>query len=277
MKIGLVLGGGGAKGSYQLGVIKALNEYKLLKKLKYISGTSIGAFNACLLMGNMKYEKMMSIWKELDNKNVYAKEQILKNERHGIFDQDKIYEVLTTMQDPKTIKKSKIEGFVVASEIKDKSFVSQINIKNMKEKIFHLNEIENPHQAVLASASIPIVFGATEIDGKTYVDGGVLNNVPINIMNDNLVDVIFVVGLNPIKNLDEYYQDNLIINFSPYEKLSKTFLGILNFDEESIDYYSEVGYKNAIKVIENLIKQEVIIKNKINHNKKGIYNYDFMD
>ena len=45
-KIGLVLGGGGAKGAYQVGVLKALKEYKLLKHVKMVSGTSIGALNS---------------------------------------------------------------------------------------------------------------------------------------------------------------------------------------------------------------------------------------
>ena len=45
-KIGLVLGGGGAKGAYQVGVLKALKEYKLLKHVDCVSGTPIGALNA---------------------------------------------------------------------------------------------------------------------------------------------------------------------------------------------------------------------------------------
>ena len=48
-KLGLMLGGGGAKGGYQLGVIKALQEEKLLDNIDCIAGTSIGAINGLLL------------------------------------------------------------------------------------------------------------------------------------------------------------------------------------------------------------------------------------
>ena len=46
MKIGLVLSGGGAKGAYQIGMMRALEELGISKQIKVISGTSIGAFNA---------------------------------------------------------------------------------------------------------------------------------------------------------------------------------------------------------------------------------------
>ena len=47
-KIGLVLGGGGGKGAFQVGVWKALCEYKLDKKISCMSGSSIGALNSVL-------------------------------------------------------------------------------------------------------------------------------------------------------------------------------------------------------------------------------------
>ena len=49
-KIGLVLGGGGGKGAYQIGVWKALKEYKIDKYINYLSGTSIGSLNSLLFL-----------------------------------------------------------------------------------------------------------------------------------------------------------------------------------------------------------------------------------
>ena len=51
-KLGLVLGGGGGLGSYQIGVWKALKEYKIDKMIKAIAGTSVGVLNACLIDQN---------------------------------------------------------------------------------------------------------------------------------------------------------------------------------------------------------------------------------
>ena len=50
MKIGLVLAGGGGKGSYQIGVMKALHQLDLLKKIEGVAGTSVGALNAALFL-----------------------------------------------------------------------------------------------------------------------------------------------------------------------------------------------------------------------------------
>nr|WIF88899.1 patatin-like phospholipase family protein [Acholeplasma laidlawii] len=57
IKVGLMLGGGGAKGTYQLGVIKALEELNLLKHIDAISGVSIGAINTLLLMSKKSIKK----------------------------------------------------------------------------------------------------------------------------------------------------------------------------------------------------------------------------
>ena len=60
-KLGLVLGGGGGLGSYQIGVWKALKEYEVDKMIKAIAGTSVGVLNACLIAQN-NYEAAEYIW-----------------------------------------------------------------------------------------------------------------------------------------------------------------------------------------------------------------------
>ena len=61
--IGLVLSGGGAKGAYQVGVWKAMEEYGLTNKVKIASGTSVGALNATLF-ANVTTTKAEQLWKE---------------------------------------------------------------------------------------------------------------------------------------------------------------------------------------------------------------------
>ena len=72
-KIGLVLGGGGAKGAYQVGVLKALEEHKLLRHVRYFSGTSIGAINGFLLMNKNNITRLGLIWNEFNNDIIYGK------------------------------------------------------------------------------------------------------------------------------------------------------------------------------------------------------------
>ena len=63
--IGLVLAGGGGKGAYQLGVLKALKEKGLLDEVTAISGASIGAVNA-MLYAQENIELMYKAWDEID-------------------------------------------------------------------------------------------------------------------------------------------------------------------------------------------------------------------
>lgn len=60
-KLGLVLGGGGGKGAYEIGVWRYLQEIGLDRKISVISGTSVGALNAAL-MGTGDYERAEDIW-----------------------------------------------------------------------------------------------------------------------------------------------------------------------------------------------------------------------
>lgn len=275
MKLSLVLGGGGAKGSYQVGAIKALNEYNLLSDLDMVIGTSIGAFNACLVMEQLTFEEMFNIWKQIDNHLMYNRETRYKEDKLGIFNQTKMYNILVNMQNPNNIINSPIKGYAVACKIENTSLLSQIKKDNMEEITFCLNEQKDPHKAVLASSSIPIVFGPTLIDDLYYVDGGVLNNLPVNVALENKSNVIILISLDPIKDINKYYNNNIIINLSPPNKLSKTFLGALDFDEQTMQERIDYGYSHTKKVLDKLILEEVIVNGKININKTGIYNYEF--
>ena len=276
MKLGLTLGGGGSKGSYQIGVLKALLEEELLNDLKVVSGTSIGAFNACLVMERLSYEKMEEIWLQIDNHEMYNGLSRFKQDKLGLFDQTKMYEILIANQEKENLRNSNIKGLVVASKVKDISLRKQLSKANMEEKIFHLNNLKDPHKAVLASSSVPIVFGPTKINNNYYVDGGLLNNLPVDLVIKEGCNVIIVISLSPTGDLSNYYNDNIIIDFSPKTKLVRTILGSLDFNEESLINRINQGYSDAKELINYLKDNNVIINNKFNLDKKGIYNYETM-
>lgn len=276
MKLGLTLGGGGAKGSYQIGVLKALIEEGLLNDLKVVSGTSIGAFNACLVMERLSYEKMESIWLQIDNHEIYNGLNRFKQDKLGLFDQTRMYEILIANQQKEILKSSNIKGLVVASKVKELSLLKQISRHNMEEKVFHINKLKDPHRAVLASSSVPIVFGPTKIHNNYYVDGGLLNNLPINLLLKEKCNVIIVISLSPTGDLSNYSNNNLLIDFSPKSKLVRTILGSLDFREDSTINRINQGYIEAKALIDYLKDNEVIIDGKFNLEKKGIYKYEAM-
>lgn len=263
LKIGLALGGGGARGSYQIGVLKALMEENLLDSLNVVTGTSIGSFNACLVLEAMDYEEMFEVWESIDN-NILYKESFdrFKNSRLALFDQEKMYDILVQKSNKENVSNSPIEGYVSVCKIPSNSFVNQLRRGHMEPMFLKLNGSEDPHKAILASSSIPIVFGATEIDGEYYVDGGMLNNLPTDKLEEEGCNIIITIGLNKRKPIILNNPDIVVIDFSPKENLSVTPLGILDFSKENLEHRSSVGYETAKELIEELKQEGLIQDNK---------------
>ncbi|HKL94802.1 MAG TPA: patatin-like phospholipase family protein [Haploplasma sp.] len=261
MKIGLALGGGGARGSYQIGVLRALMEENLLDNLDVVTGTSIGSFNACLILEEMSYEEMFEVWEAIDN-NILYKESFdrFHNSRLALFDQEKMYDILVQKSNKEHVINSQIEGYVSVCKIPSNTFMNQLRRSQMEPMFLKLNNSEDPHKAILASSSIPIVFGATEIEGEHYVDGGMLNILPTDKLEEIGCNIIIAIGLNKRKPIILNNPEILVIDFSPKENLSVTPLGILDFSKANLEHRSTVGYETAKELIEQL-KQEGLIDN----------------
>ena len=96
-KLGLVLGGGGGLGSYQIGVWKALREYEIDKMIKAISGTSVGVLNACLIAQN-NYDLAEYIWTNKIEDKILSKKKMDNDNKfissHGIFSRKGLIEII---------------------------------------------------------------------------------------------------------------------------------------------------------------------------------------
>ena len=94
---GLVLGGGGGRGSYEIGVWKALEEYKDVIDIKAVSGSSVGALNAALYAcGDL--DKATQMWYDITNDRILSNKDIDEDNRNKWF--ESIKEKLTTIDNP---------------------------------------------------------------------------------------------------------------------------------------------------------------------------------
>src|SRR5690554_127044 len=264
VKVGLMLGGGGAKGAYQLGFIRAFEELKLLKHIDVISGVSIGAINTLLLMSEIKHEDMVKIWQIMDSENVFGtKGQSLFKEKR-LYDFAPVAEELIKNVPLKNVRKSKFEAYATASLIYDKqSFIHQIKTDTMEKEVFHLNKVKDPYLATMASSSIPVVFGPTIIDGKKYVDGGVIDNYPIEPLIDSGCNLIIAVALDDWFNPYIYDDKDInIINFtssSAFEKNKlKDMLDVMKFNTDFKLEKEELGYLVAKRMIQKMVQEQYI-------------------
>ncbi len=178
-KVGIALSGGGARGIAHIGVLKALEDNGVYPEV--VSGSSAGAIVGALYASGMKPDAMMAFVK---------KASLFKLFKVGV-----PYSGLTKL----TYLRKKL-----AENIAEDSFESLekklfIAIANLNTGECELRSSGILFDVVVASSSLPLVFQPVEIDGQLYVDGGLLDNMPVAPLKP-LVDV--TVGVNVMPHVE---------------------------------------------------------------------------
>jgi NTE family protein len=158
VRFGIALSGGGARGIAHIGVLAALEKYGI--KPQIVSGTSMGAIVGVLYAAGISPEESLEIIKSKSFSKV-AKWHLPHG---GLINMERVDKVL----------KEKI-GKDNFSALK---LPFHCSVTNLNSGLAEIKTKGKLIQWVLASASIPVVFEPQIIDGQTYVDGGLLNNLP---------------------------------------------------------------------------------------------------
>ena len=133
-KIGLALGGGGGKGSYQIGVWKALKKHGLDKYVEVVSGTSIGSLNLTLFTLD-EYEKAESVWMTLSRKNILKVKNlksIFSKDKFSLFSREGLRNILDEYVDLKKVSQSN-KALYVATTNNDKNRGEFFMLNNKSE------------------------------------------------------------------------------------------------------------------------------------------------
>lgn len=241
---GLVLEGGGAKGAYQIGVWKAFLEHGI--RISAIAGSSVGALNAAMIaMGD--FDEACALWQNVSNEDIFSQEQGILGQvlKAGGIDVEPMQRLIRSKISADKIKNSGIELYVVTVE-------AELGLEGtgIKEKWINLNMLSDSEMtaALMASASFP-GFKTPKIKGKTYLDGGMVNNVPIDVLTqkgykDIIVVRLYGVGVNkePFMKLPEDVQ---LYKLKPSKGLGPT----LRFDPERADFNMRLGYTDALRFL----------------------------
>ena len=178
-KIGLVLGGGGARGLAHIGVLKVLEKNNI--PIHMISGTSIGAVVGAFYSSEPNAKKLEKEALEMDWDNLFD----YTISRSGIIKGKKIEEMLEKRLSDIKFKELKIPLYITA-----------FDVDNSQEVIFSKGDVS---KAVRSSISIPGIFIPVENGGKILVDGGVIDPLPIEILKKKKADIIIVVNVDGTK------------------------------------------------------------------------------
>ncbi len=267
-KIGLVLSGGGAKGLAHIGVLKVIDSLGV--KVDYVAGTSMGAIIGALYASGYSGNQLDSIFKVIDfdrlinddlpraAKAFYEREN---SEKYAVtlpFDdfRIKLPSALSRGQNTYGLF-SKLTLHV--NEISDYSklpipfFCIATNIENGQQIIL---EKGNLAQSIIASGALPSLFQPVTIDNQVLIDGGVVNNYPVDELRAKGMDVIIGVdvqdGLASIENLTSAPEVLVQINnFRTINDMKKKVLKTDIYIKPDIRDYSVVSFKDGSKIIEN--------------------------
>ena len=248
-KIGLVLGGGGARGFFHMGVITAIQDLGI--KIEEISGTSIGAIIGLMYAANPKIN-FRKIMEEMD-----------------------FFELIKAMvmgtRDNKEIEKflKKYIGINNFEDLEIKTRINTTDINDQKEIIF---EKGNIYPGIIASMTIPGVFSPLKYKNSFLIDGGISNNIPITLIKKSREIIVSDIS-GPIKKIDEktLAADVLYTAFAVMQqnlswekarnmkdkkiirlKLDDEETFILDFRKKNYEYLFDLGYKSMMEVKDKL-------------------------
>ncbi len=260
--------GGGAKGAYQVGAWKALREAGI--KIKGVAGTSVGALNGALmcmddfdraedLWNNITYSRILAVddsmmegIRKFDVKSLSFTEVVQDAKRvlsdKGL-DITPLKELLAEEVDEEKIRNSSRELFVTTFSVTDRKELN-IDVKEMPEGTMK--------DALLASAYLP-GFKSEKLGGKVYMDGGSVNNVPINVLTDRGYKDVIVIRIYGI-GMDRERFFNIPEDVNLYRIAPRKHLGgTLEFDAKKTRRNMELGYYDAKRLLYGLLGRKYYI------------------
>ena len=181
-RLGMVLSGGGSRGLAHVGVLKALGEEGI--EPDCLSGTSSGAIVAALYAAGYSPAEMLEFF---ETKHPFRASNLALR-KPGFFDSEKaVGDFLEYFPD---------DAFEALGK---KVFMTATDIVDGRLEIFSSGRLI---RAVLASSSAPLVFTPTEIDGRWFSDGGIVDNFPVDPLF-GLCRTIFGVYASPLRRREQ--------------------------------------------------------------------------
>lgn len=244
MKIGLVLSGGGVRGVAHIGAIKAMEEHGIFPT--HVAGTSAGAIVGALYANGTGWEEILDFFKSVQ---IFSINKFARN-KPGFIDTEKLYDSF----------KAKFTNDDFSTLLKPLS-ITATNLLDGTLRVFDTGELIKP---ILASAAFPGVFTPVQIGDDYFIDGGTLNNFPVDLLSgrcDKIVGIYVnpfeVLKFNDLKHsfniLDRAYKiktaHDSILKFNDCDLVvCPNDLKKFNaFSTKDIDVVFQLGYEAAIK------------------------------
>ena len=289
-RVGLVLSGGGAKGLYHIGVIKALEENGI--PIDYVSGTSMGAIIAGLYAIGYTPEQMAEIFES--NQIKYWMSGKIEDKYIYYFKQRRPNAAMITLRidfrNPQRIAKLQLPTSLIQSNTLDLAFVEffsgpsaqcggdfdklfvpfrciATDAAARKEVVYRGGDLG---KAIRASMTIPLVFRPIKQDSTLLYDGGIYNNFPWQVLKEDFKPDI-LIGSKCVEGNSKPKEDNpmeqilaLTMMHTDYDLpsdedilIDHTFDDVTTLDFSKAAYVIDRGYQDAMAKMPQILERVV--------------------
>lgn len=265
-KVGLVLSGGGAKGLAHIGVLKVIDSLGI--QVDYIGGTSMGAVVGGLYASGYTANQLDSIFSKIDvdallqdytpresksfyekrNDEIYALTLPFNNFKlglpsglsKGLYNFNLMSKLTQHVSDVRDFDKLPIPFLCIATDVETGEQIV------LDEGILA--------QAIIASGALPTLYSPVEINGRLFIDGGVVNNYPVEELKNRGID--FIIGIDVqdgLKNREQLKDVTAVLaqinNFSMIEKMEGKRNLTNIYIKPDIKGYSVVSFDKGKEII----------------------------
>ena len=271
-KLGLVFSGGGGKGAYEIGVWKALQEFDIANNIQAVAGTSVGALNGALFLKG-DHNVGEELWHNISPEQIltidieHLAEKGAKLAAKLALNPQMILSLATKLQGRGWFSQKGLSQLIrqsgVCSAVRDSEIPFHVcalngNTGQLAFPCLNGRTDDEIEKWLLASAAIPCVFSAVEIDGEHYHDGGVLpglsNNTPYEplIQEHNCTHIIsvFLSDAPLMIQKQQRYPATNFWNIVPSTSFKDSgFIPAINFTAENARELMERGYYDAKTIL----------------------------
>ena len=249
----LVLGGGGAKGAYQIGAISALEEAGIT--CGHVVGVSIGAINAAMY-AQRDMALAGDLWDSIRLSDILTADALsIAEDAEAVFDQpEKLLEYFARNSQKSFSDISPLKALLARSISEEKVRSSPIRLTLTATRFPTLSCVEKKladmepgtlHQWLLASAAIFPIFPMQTIGEERYIDGGFCDNTPVDAAIRSGARRIIAIDVGKNRSHTQYDRRPNIT----YIRASHPLGGLLDFSSETIARSRILGYNDTMRAL----------------------------
>ncbi len=250
-KYSIVLAGGGGKGAYQIGALKALKEMGIMNDVRSVAGTSIGAVNSSFVASD-SLDKAEKEWRNISTDDFIEFDDNgfdIGKEGDGMLSRDGLKKIISRSANLKDMSDSDIAFYItICTKLPDGTIIPIYERMNGKSP-------EQIMTYIMASSAIPFVYDNVIIEGNMYFDGGIRDNTPIKPLFDEGAKEIIVISNDYRYEVPDMGDDVTVYPIVPSHNLDvDTICGTADLSVANAAYRIELGYLDTKCIMKALME-----------------------